>query len=42
MFHHSFFPKPKVDLEDADITPEIRQKLLQQKYETLSLNTVVT
>ena len=34
MFHHNFYPKPTVDLEDADLTQEIRQKLLdlQQKY----------
>ena len=33
MFYHNFYPKPKVDLEDADITQETRQKLLdlQQK-----------
>ena len=24
MFHHNFYQKPKADLEDADITQEIR------------------
>ena len=35
VFHHNFYPKPKVDLEDAEITPEIKQKLthLQQTYD---------
>ena len=28
MFHNNFYPQPKVDLEDADITQETRQKLL--------------
>ena len=28
MFHHNFYPKPKIDLEDTDITQETRQKLL--------------
>ena len=37
MFHHNFYPKPKVDLEDTVITQEIRQKLLdlQQKYDDI-------
>ena len=37
MFHHDFFLKPKVGLEDADIAQEIRQKLLdlQQKYDDI-------
>ena len=26
MFHHNFYPKPKVVLEDADITNLTRQK----------------
>ena len=34
MFHHNFYQKPKVGLEDANITPEIRQKL-QQKYDDI-------
>ena len=25
MFHHNFYPKSKVDLEDADISKETRQ-----------------
>ena len=35
VFHHNLYSKPKVDLEDAEITPEIRQKLtdLKQKYD---------
>ena len=34
-FHHNFYPNPKVDMQDADITQEIGQQLwdLQQKYE---------
>ena len=37
MFHHNFYLKPKVDLEDADITQEIRQNVLdlQQKYDDI-------
>ena len=37
VFHHKFCLKSKVDLEDAEITPEIRQKLthLQQKYDDI-------
>ena len=27
IFHHNFYCKPKVDLEDAEIRPEIKQKL---------------
>ena len=37
MFHHNFYPKPKVDLEETDITQEIRQKIsdLQQQYDDI-------
>ena len=37
VFHHNFYPKLKVDLEDAEIRPEIKQKLidLQQKYDDI-------
>ena len=37
MFHHNLYLKPKVHLKDADITQEIRQKLLdlQQKYDDI-------
>ena len=37
IFHHNFHPKTKVDLEDAEITPEIRPKLtdLQHKYDDI-------
>ena len=37
VFHHNFYPKPKVDLEDTEITPEIKQQLtdLQQKYDDI-------
>ena len=27
VFHYNFYPKPKLDLEDAEITPDIKQKL---------------
>ena len=32
MFHHNFYPKPKIDLQDTEISEETRQKLqvLQQ------------
>ena len=35
IFHYDFYAKPKVDLEDAEITPKIKQKLtdLWQKYD---------
>ena len=38
VFHHNFYLRPKVDLDNAEITPEIRQKLtdLQQKYDIIS------
>ena len=37
MFHHNFYPKPKVDLKDAEISKETRQKLqtLQQNYDDI-------
>ena len=37
VFHHNFYPKPKVDLEDAEITPEIKEKVtdLQQNYDDI-------
>ena len=28
MFQHSFYPKPKIDLRNAEISQETRQKLL--------------
>ena len=30
VFHHNFYPKPKVDLEVADIIPEIKRN--EQTY----------
>ena len=27
MFPHNFYPKPKIDLRDAEISKETRQKL---------------
>ena len=35
MFHHNFYPKPEIDLKDAEISGETRQKLqvLQQNYD---------
>ena len=38
MFHYNFCLKPRVDLEDTDITQEIRQKLLDvhQKYDDIT------
>ena len=27
IFHHTFYDKPKIDLEDAEVTNEIQQKL---------------
>ena len=37
VFHHNFCLKCKADLEDAEITPKIKQKLtdLQQKYDDI-------
>ena len=37
VFHHNFYPKPKVDLEDTEIPPKIKQKLTdyQQKYDDI-------
>ena len=37
MFHQNFYPKPKIDLEDAKISKETRQKLqvLQQDYDDI-------
>ena len=37
MFHHNFYPKLRVDLEDAHLTQETRQKLLnlKQKYDDI-------
>ena len=34
MFHHNFYPKPKIDLKDTEISEETRSKLqiLQQNY----------
>ena len=35
--HHNFYPKPKIDLDDAEKTPKIKQKLtdLQQKIDDI-------
>ena len=40
VFHHNFYPKPEVGLEDDEITPQIKQKLidLQQKYGNIISN----
>ena len=27
MFHHNFYPKPKIDLEDTEVSQETRHKL---------------
>ena len=37
IFHHNFYPKPKIDLKDAEISAETRQKLLtlQQNYDDI-------
>ena len=37
MFHHNFYPKPKLDLKDADISKETRQKvlILQHNYDDI-------
>ena len=37
MFHHNFYPKPKMDLKYADISEETRQKLqtLQKNYDDI-------
>ena len=37
MFHHNFYPKPKIDLKDIDISQETGQKLLvlQQGYDDI-------
>ena len=37
MFHYNFYPKPRIDLEDAKITQEMRQKsqLLKQDYDDI-------
>ena len=37
VFHHNFYPKSKVDLEDIEITPKIKQisTYLQQKYDDI-------
>ena len=37
VFHHKFYLKPKVDLDDVKITPKIKQQLtdLQQKYDDI-------
>ena len=33
MFHHTFYPKPKIDLEDAEISNETQQKLQISKQD---------
>ena len=40
VFHHNFYPKLKVGLEDDEITPQIKQTLidLQQKYGNIISN----
>ena len=37
MLHHNFYPKPKIDIKDAEIPEETRQKLqtLQQNYDDI-------
>ena len=37
IFHHNFYPKPKIDLKDAEISKETRQHLLpiQQNYDNI-------
>ena len=37
MFHHNFYPKPKIDLKDTEISEEATQKLqtLQQIYDNM-------
>ena len=37
MFHHNFYPNPKIDLEDAKISEETRQNLQvsQQDYDDI-------
>ena len=37
MCHHNFYPKPKTDLKDTEISEEIKQKLQtpQQNYEDI-------
>ena len=37
VFHYTFYPKPKVHLEDAEITPKNKQKLtdLLKKYDNI-------
>ena len=37
MFHHNFYPKPKIDLKDDEISEETRQKLqtLKQNYDDI-------
>ena len=37
VFQHNFYTKPIVALEDDEITPEIKQKLidLQEKYDNI-------
>ena len=32
MFNHNYYPKTKVDLKDADISPETRQKVLTLQH----------
>ena len=44
IFHHNFYPKPKVNLEDAEITLKIKQKSTDpsKNMTMLSVSTVVT
>ena len=42
VFHYNFYPKPKGDLEDAEITPEIKQKLTAKNVMILSVSIVAT
>ena len=37
MFHHTLYPKPKIDLEDAEISNKIQQKLqiLKQDHDDI-------
>ena len=40
VFHHNFYPKHEVDLEDAEIASKMKQKLtdLQKKYDNTISN----
>ena len=42
-FHHKFYPKPKVKLEDVIISDETKEKLqvFKQNYNDIAVNIVV-